>query len=226
MSLLGGQKARIEVTDPLAEQKRWAANTSMGNYGSFVQPRLGQWSSMAMNPYADNPLLSSVESGVLNDITGKSGESGPFSSLKRNLLGNFDVGQRQTSNNLQQNLQAKGLLGSGAGMAVMGNQGTDAARQRGLLGSQVDTQLYDMANQLGQQKIQDQISAMQMLLGGYQAPQFQNIDTTKFDATPGLLAQLGSLLGKVGGNAVPGAGAVAGAGAGAAGGGIGWGVMG
>lgn len=215
---LGGSKGGMQtsVTDPLAQQKTQAANASLGAWQSLLpygnqltstyMPQLGQTDFSSQTPQ----LLQDIYKAVQGDVEGT---GGPFTSLKQNLLGSFDTGaQKFTIDPLKEQLIKEGLYSSGPGMDVLQNAGTNIAQQRGLLGSQVDTQLLNMANSLGQQ----QFNTQQLL--GFQNPIQALQAAYGIDTPPGALGTniqtasqyvqpqssgMGQLLGSIAGQAIP-----------------------
>lgn len=185
------------ITDPLQAQKLQAANIGLGNYqtASSAVPGLQGYYNQNFNQSPqqtlsnEDPLSKAVYGSVQQDI---SGGGGPFASLKQNLLGSFDTGQINAKNTLEQQLQSQGLLGSGAGMAVLGNQGVDAAQQRALLGSNVDVQELNLANLLGQQLLQNNqqqgfsnpMAALGMIGNLSSPPNFQDVNNTYYTPAP------------------------------------------
>lgn len=205
------------ITDPLAAQKTQAANIGLGNYQTAssnvpalqgVANNLGQSQGQTLN--TENPLFQGVYNDVNQDINGS---GGPYSALTQNLLGSFDTQQTNTQNQLQQQLQASGLLGSGAGMAVLGQQGTQAAQARAGLVDQNQVNMLNMGDQLAQQlsaQNQQQGYANPMAaLGQIQSlstpPNFQSPDNTYYtpaqSPVPGILGSVaGTALGAAMGN--------------------------
>lgn len=222
---MGAGKLKTEITDPLGDQKRQAADISLGDYKQiqsslpalqgFFNQNFGNTSGSNVNP-----LLTAVSNAVLGDVTGQSGQSGPYSSLKQNLLGSYDTGEANTQQNLMQQLQAQGLLNSGPGLAVLGQHNNQSAQQRALLGSQMDTQLLDMANQLGMQQFNigqqlgfsDPMQALEAYKSLSQAPTFQDIQSQTYNQPSGF-SQFAPIIGAIGGGTI---GAFAGGPAGAA----------
>lgn len=178
----------------------WANQQNQAQYNN-IQPATTQLLGNFSNPASINPLLTDVSNSVQSDIEGK---GGPYTSLKNNLLGTFDTGTQQNQTALTNQLQAKGLLNSGPGMAVLANSGNQAAQQRGLLGAQTDVQELNMANQLGQQTFQDQIQSLITSLG-ITPPQVQNVGggTTNSSSTTQTPFNAGGLLGTIAGAAIP-----------------------
>lgn len=199
-----------QIPDPLAQQKTQAANIGLGNYQQAsanvpalqgVANNLGQTQGQTLAN--ENPLFQSIYGDLQQDV---SGSGGPFSALTKNLLGSFDTQQTNTQNSLQQQLQAQGLLGSGAGMAVLGNQGINAAQARAGLVDQNQVNELSMADQLAQQlsaQNQQQGYANPMAaLGQIQSlsapPQFQSPENTyytpgnKFQTTADILGAISS----------------------------------
>lgn len=209
-----GSSKMNTMPDPLAQQKTSAANLGLQNYQTASQaiPGLQGYynQNFGQSPMTtlgnEDPLSQAAYKSVEQDVTGT---GGPYASLKQNLLGSFDTGQTQASQTLQQQLQAQGLLGSGAGMAVLGNQGVNAAQQRALLGSNVDVQELNMANQMGQQLLQNNqqqgfnnpMTALGQIQSLSQAPQFQNLDQTYYQQ-PSTFSQIAPLIGQLGGAAI------------------------
>lgn len=215
---LGGSKPsqQTSVTDPLAQQKTQAANQSLSAWSSLLpyanqltstyMPQLGQTDFTSQTPQ----LLQDIYKAVQGDVEGT---GGPFTSLKQNLLGSFDTGaQKFTIDPLKEQLIKEGLYSSGPGMDVLQNAGTNIAQQRGLLGSQVDTQLLNMANSLGQQQFntqqqlgfQDPLQALQAAYGLVTPPGSlgTNIATSTMQV-PGQSSGIGGLLGTIAGQAIP-----------------------
>lgn len=190
-------------TNPNQGYVDWANQQSQNQYNA-IQPATTQLLGNFNNPSSINPLLTAASSAVENDINGTSGGSGPFTSLKNNLLGTFDTGTQQNQTALQNQLKSTGLLNSGPGMAVLANAGNQAAQQRGLLGSQVDTQELGLASQLGQQTFSDQLESLAAALG-ILPPQVQNVGggTTNGTSTTQTPFNTGGLLGTIAGAAIP-----------------------
>ena len=203
----GGGKLN-SINDPLQQQKLAAANIGLGNYqtASSNVPSLQNYFSQN---FGQSPTQTLANEDPLSRMAyqqteeGLTGQGGPYANLTKNLLGSFDAANAQNNQQLQQQLQAQGLSGSGAGMAVEGNQGVQAAMQRALLGSQAGVANLQMADQLGQQLMQqNQLQGFtdpMMALGQIQSlatpPNFQNIDNTYYTPAqsplPGLLGSIG-----------------------------------
>lgn len=224
MCLGGGSttsNAGVTITDPLASQKAEAANLSLQQYKNEL-PYANQWLSTFMpnmGNYNWNQPGKTPQSVVNADTTLNSmlsgsqggGLSDAFSGLKQNLLGYSDTQNTANNQALQQQLQSEGLMGSGPGLNVMQNAGNQYSQQRSLLGSEADTNLYNMQNNLAQTVgnlgfqeaglgtqygVTDPLKAWTAALA-LSAPQFQNILTTpNQDNSQGL----GQLLGMGGGN--------------------------
>lgn len=155
-----GKKGGVQtIQDPLAGYKQWAANQDQSQFG-IVQPatqplmdyfskNFGQTDFSGQMPQLSQDVTKAVQGDV-------EGTGGPFTSLKNNLLGAFDTGAQKFTLDPLKNQQIKeGIYSSGPGMSQMSDAGTSLAQQRGVLGSQVDTQLLDIANRLGQQQFQN-----------------------------------------------------------------------
>lgn len=213
------------IQDPLAGYKNWAANTAQSNYGNYVQPNLPGLSNYANKNFGQtpqqtlanlDPLSQDVYGAVQGDITGK---GGPFTSLKNNLLGSFDAGaQKFTLDPMKEQLIKEGIYSSGAGQGVLSNAGNDLAQKRALLGSQVDTQLLDTAQGLGQNVMSqnqlmgftDPLQALTTAMGLIQPPGVQDLNNQVYQQ-PNTFADL---LGKIAPaviSALPGIGSIAGA---------------
>lgn len=185
------------ITDPLAQQKTQASNIGLNNYqnASTATPSLQNYYNQNFGQNQQqtlagmNPMFQDIYGSLMKDV---GGGGGPFSDLKQNLLGSFDAGQANAAKSTQQQLQAQGLGDTGAGMAVAGQQGVDAAQQRALLGSQADTQMMSMADQISQQLtqqnqqqgFQNPMSALQQIYQLSQAPNFQNVDNSYYTPAP------------------------------------------
>lgn len=194
------------ITDPLAQQKTAAANIGLNNYQSasanvpslqgYYNQNFGQ--SQGQTLAGMNPMFQDIYNSVQGDV---SGTGGPFADLKKNLLGSFDTGQTQASQQLQQQMQAQGLGGTGAGMALMGNEGVNAAQQRALLGANTDVNMLNMADELSQQLTQQNqqqgftnpMTALNTISGLSSPPNFQSPETSYY--TPG--NSTGNILGDV-----------------------------
>jgi hypothetical protein len=183
------------ITDPLAQQKTAAANIGLNNYQTAsgnvpqlqgVANNLGQSQQQTLS--SENPLFQDIYGQLEKDT---SGTGGPYSALTQNLLGSFDTQQNNTQQQLQQQLQAQGLGGSGAGMAVLGNQGVQAAQARAGLVDQNQVNELSMADQLAQQLAQQNqlqgftnpMTAEQQIQSLSSPPNFQSPETTYY--TPG-----------------------------------------
>lgn len=179
------------------------ANQQQKNQYNQIQPATTQLLGNFNNPSSINPLLTAASGAVQGDITG---QGGPYTSLKNNLLGNFDTGAQKTVlDPLKNQLIKEGIYSSGPGISLQNDAGTQLAQQRGLLGSQVDVQELNMANQLGQQTFQDQITALMTALG-LVPPQVQNVGggtttgsstSTSTPASQGAMGLLGQIAGQV-----------------------------
>lgn len=209
---MGSSKVQT-IQDPLAQQKTAAANLGLQNYQtassavpslqSFYNQNFGNTSGSGVNP-----LLSAVSSSVLGDI---SGQGGPYTSLLQNTLGTFDAGQEQAQQGLNQQIQAQGFGGSGAGMAVLGDQGANAAQQRALLASQLGVNELNTANQLGLQQFNigqqlgfsDPMAALSAIQSLASPPNFENVDNTLYQQ-PSTFSQIAPILGQLGGAALSG----------------------
>jgi hypothetical protein len=201
------------ISDPLQSQKTAAANIGLGNYQTAsgnvpslqgVAGNLGQSQNATLAN--ENPLFQNIYSMLSQDT---SGTGGPYSALTKNLLGSFDTQQNNTQQMLQQQLQAQGLLGSGAGMATLGEQGVNAAQARAGLVDQNQVNEMSMADQLAQQLSQQNqvqgysnpMNAIGQIQSLATPPQFQNVDNTyytpqsKFQTTADILGAGSQLLG-------------------------------
>jgi hypothetical protein len=197
------------ISDPLSQQKTQAANIGLGNYQQAsanvpalqgVANNLNQ--STGQTLANQSPLFQSLYNDVSQDV---SGSGGPFSALTQNLLGSFDTQQNNTQQQLQQQLQAQGLLGSGAGMAVLGNQGVNAAQARAGLVDQNQVNMLNYANQiaqfLAQQNQQQGFNNPMAALGEIQSlatpPNFQDVNNSYYTPAPtsqGFQQALGDVL--------------------------------
>lgn len=201
------------IQDPLASQKTAAANIGLGNYqtASAMTPSLqnyynqnfGQTQQQTLQN--QSPLFQDVYGQINQDVAG---QGGPYSALTQNLLGSFDTQQKSTQDNLEQQLQAQGLGGSGAGMAVLGNEGVQAAQARAGIVDQNQVNELNMANSLAQElqgyNQQAGFSNPMAALGQVQSlsspPQFQSPETTyytpssKFQTTADILGAVASVV--------------------------------
>lgn len=201
-----GSSKMNTINDPLTTQKLAAANQGLQNYqtASSAIPSLQNYYGQNFGQTQQQTLQN--QSPLFQDIYGQTqqgvqGGQGPYASLTQNLLGSFDAGNAQNNQNLDQQIQAQGLMGSGAGMAVLGNQGVQAAQARAGVQDQSQVNMLNMANQLAQelaqqnqiQGFQNPMSAQQQIGALAQPPQFQDINNTyytpqsKFQTTADIL---------------------------------------
>lgn len=208
-----------QITDPLAAQKTAAANIGLNNYqnASAAVPSLQNYynqnfgQSQGQTLAGMNPMFQDIYNSVQGDV---SGSGGPFASLKQNLLGSFDTGQKAADTSMQNQLQAQGLMGTGAGMALEGQEGTQAAQQRATLGANTDVSMLNMANQLAQeltqqnqvQGFQNPMTALQQIQSLMQPPEFQSPETTyytpasKFNTTADIIGAVSQGAGQLAGS--------------------------
>lgn len=229
----GNNKVKTTVTDPLSGYKNWAADQKQSQYNQ-IQPATGSLLGYYNNNFGKTdfsgqmPQLSQdVNKAVQGDVEGT---GGPFTSLKQNLLGSFDTGAKKyTLDPMREQLIKEGIYSSGGGLGALSDAGNNLAQQRATLGSQVDVNELNFANQLGQQQFQNnQLLGFQnplTALGAAQSiqpPNVQDIFTNTTQDNSGSI--FGQLLGKLGSTAIGGlvggpAGAAAGATIGGNGGG-------
>lgn len=209
---MGGSKQQT-IQDPAAAYKNWANTTKqeqfnqqaperqvLGNYftSNFGGGGLDQISSA-------NPLYGDVYKALQGDVEGK---GGPFTSLKNNLLGSFDTQAGKSTEALKNQLVKEGIYSSGQGIGVQSDLASQLAQQRGLVSSQADVELLNMANQIAQQQINNQqllgfTNPLQTLQQQYTMSnpyEAQNIQMPTI--IPGQSSPWGSLLGTVAGGAL------------------------
>lgn len=209
-ALFGRKKGGAEVIDPLASEKRESAQLGLQQYKNMLpfagqlqstySPRLGQ--TGFYNKEQTPQMLQDVYNQVGNEFRG---EEGPFGSLKKNLLGEYDIGfQRYTQDPLNEKLIKMGLYSSGPGLDVAARAGEEGARGRAMLASQQDMNLLNMAHQFGQEQFDiDQLLGYTQPMGvfnslsNFRPPTFQDIQTyMPPEDTTG--QDIGALLGKLG----------------------------
>lgn len=207
----GGGKVKTTVTDPQASYKQWQTGELQNQYNQ-IQPATNR----LMGYFDDNfgqsdfgtqipQLLRDVIGSVQGDV---SGTGGPFTSLKKNLLGDFDVGAQDSSDRLKEQLIKQGIYSSGGGLDAQSSAGAESARQRALLGSEVDVNMLNFANQLGQQQFQNnQLLGIQNPLTALQAAQGilpQNAPEIASNSMykPSTWESVAPLLGQLGGAAI------------------------